>query len=463
MALIILLLALLPTPRAEPIKPPPGLPPFDPSKAVYDGFYFCDPNWCINALNPREGFARLNAQDPAVRELARQLSLFNVVEVPLPQGWSPPDASRDLLDFFLKSMKEQDRQVQEKREQFENAPPFDPSRAHYDPGPGMWCDSNWCVYDPNGPTGWMYGIPGCPTGQGLMCGWARLDAEDPAVRAAAVNQLANFWCEYLGACAVPITVRADRCPPDHPLCKDITPPAVDRGPGSGGGGGGGDRNPPASADACPAPQIIRFDPAWRIRSWPPNPVVAGQDPKREGIVYEIEVRIPPVIFRRYEKEPDRCEPVPDADGDGKPDRSGSCWTQVGDPPVRWPGDLKPGECRLVEERYPEPVEGQGALAMTLRRSSIEWIQNELAARYPGARVRMPRIRLPVQGQGTVLADRTFVLTARVNPKPVDPGLYDVEIAFNTAGTPVTAPRRILWRTPPDRPQPVYLLETTLVR
>jgi hypothetical protein len=191
--------------------------------------------------------------------------------------------------------------------------------------------------------------------------------------------------------------------------------------------------------------------------------VVGQDPKREGIVYEIEVRIPPVILRRYEKEPDRCEPVPDADGDGKPDRSGSCWTQIGDPPVRWPGDLKPGECRLVEERYPEPVEGQGALAMILRKSSIEWIQGELAARYPGARVRMPRILVPIQGQGTVLGDKTFVLTARVNPKPVDPGFYDVEIAFNTSGTPVTAPRRIEWRTPPDRPQPVYLLETTLVR
>jgi hypothetical protein len=273
-------------------------------------------------------------------------------------------------------------------------------------------------------------------------------------------------CKHLSICAdaAPLLVRADRCPPDHPLCKDITPRVVDGGHGGGGGGGGGgDRNPPASADACPAPEAIRFDPAWRIRSWPPNPVVAGQDPKREGIVYEIELRIPPVIFRRYEKEPDRCEPVPDANGDGKPDRSGSCWTQIGDPPVRWPGDLKPGECRLVEERYPEPVEGQGALAMVLRKSSIEWIQNELAARYPGARVRMPRILLPVQGQGTVLADKTFVLTARVNPKPVDPGFYDVEIAFNTAGTPVTAPRRILWRTPPDRPQPVYLIETTLVR
>ncbi len=34
----------------------------------------------------------------------------------------------------------------------------------------------------------------------------------------------------------------------------------------------------------------------------------------------------------------KCHPVPDADGDGRPDRGGSCWTTIGDPPVLWPGD-----------------------------------------------------------------------------------------------------------------------------
>lgn len=191
--------------------------------------------------------------------------------------------------------------------------------------------------------------------------------------------------------------------------------------------------------------------------------MVGQDPRKEGIRYEIEVRIPPVLYRRYEKEPDRCVPVPDADQDGKPDRDGSCRTTIGDPPVSWPGDLQPGSCRLVEERYPEPISGQGLLAMILRDSSRAWIQGELAARYPGARVRQPEIRLPVSGQGRILGDGTFVLAAVVNPRPVDPGYYDVSIVFNTDGTPVSSPRPIVWRTPADRPQPVYLLETTLVR
>jgi hypothetical protein len=371
--------------------------------------------------------------------------LFQVQQQQESSGWTPyvdPDQFGEGYQDFLREI-----------------PKFDPSRAWYDPFSGCWNDGNYCVYPNEGG----FGLWGIGTFYREACG----DADFCGIVS---GDVISIWAKYKGiadlycannTCIVRFKVGRDQCPPDHPLCKTL--PVVDRGPGGGGGGGGGDRNPPGGADACPAPEAIRFDPVWRIRSRPPNPVVVGQDPRREGIVYEIEVRIPPVIFRRYEKEPDRCEPVPDADGDGKPDRSGSCWTQIGDPPVRWPGDLKPGECRLVEERYPEPVEGQGALAMILRKSSIEWIQGELAARYPGARVRMPRILLPVQGQGTVLADKTFVLAARVNPKPVDPGLYDVEIAFNTAGTPVTAPRRIEWRTPPDRPQPVYLLETTLVR
>ncbi len=333
-------------------------------------------------------------------------------------------------------------------------PRFDLSRAWYDPLGGYWCDGNYCVYPNQGG----FGFWGIGTFYREACG----DADFCGIVS---GETISIWAKYQGiadlycangTCIVRFKVGRDQCPPDHPLCQTLL---TGGGGASGqpGGGGGGDRTPPGSADSCPAPEVIRFDPVWQVRSRPAYPIVVGQDPRREGIVYEIEVRVLPVIYRRYEKEPDQCVPVPDADQDGKPDRSGSC--SIGG----WPGDLQPGACRLVEERYPEPVQGSGALAMILRKSSIDWIQNELAARYPGARVRMPRILLPVAGQGAVLGDKTFVLTAVVNPKPEDPGYYDVEIAFNTAGTPVTAPRQIRWRTPPDRPQPVYLLETTLVR
>lgn len=349
-------------------------------------------------------------------------------------------------------------------------PPFDPSRAVLSPDGKMWCDPNWCIFSPDAAPQLYQG--GCAS----LCGLPRLsDAEDPDVRdwnliqqLAGKGELASWFVEggiFRDQPRLMFGPAFVSCPPDHPLCGRIPPAVISGTPGSGsgGGGGGGGGNPGGSAESCPVPEAIRFDPVWQVRSRPAYPIVVGQDPRREGIVYEIEVRIPPVLYRRYEKEPDVCVPVPDTDGDGKPDREGTCATQIGDPPVRWPGDLKPGQCRLVEERYPEPISGDGALAMALRASSIQWIQGELAARYPGARVRMPRILLPVRGEGRTLGDGTFVLTARVNPKPEDPGYYDVELAFRTAGTPVTAPREIRWRTPPDRPQPVYLLETTIVR
>jgi len=333
-------------------------------------------------------------------------------------------------------------------------PPFDPGRAVFDPRDGTWCDPNWCLFDPGGVNGWIYSSGKCAE----PCGYARWDAEDPDVRAYAYNPSyqdpAGLW---LAMPAILGGVPPWRIPnPDNPERTG--------GPGGGGGGNPGGGNPGhpgtpgGSADACPAPEAIRFDPVWTVRAWPPHPLVVGQDPRREGIRYEIEVRIPPVLYRRYEKEPDVCVPVPDADGDGKPDREGSCTTASG-----WPGDLQPGACRLVEERYPEPVAGEGTLRMTLRSSSREWILGELAARYPGATVRMPEILLRVPGQGEILGDKTFVLRAVANPKPADPGYYDVLLAFDTAGTPVSAPRRILWQTPADRPQPVYLLEVTIVK
>jgi hypothetical protein len=196
-----------------------------------------------------------------------------------------------------------------------------------------------------------------------------------------------------------------------------------------------------------------------IESLPPYPVVVGQDPERKGVIYRLVVRVPPVVYRRYEKEPDVCVPVPDANGDGKPDRSGSCWIQIGDPPVRWPGDLKAGSCRLVEERYPDPVAGDGRLEMILSPSSRAWIEGEMAARYPGARARMPQIRMPIRGQGEILADKTFVLRAEVNPKPVDPGIYLVEFLFRTSGTPVSQPIEIRKRIE----QKVWLMESAIVR
>ena len=59
--------------------------------------------------------------------------------------------------------------------------------------------------------------------------------------------------------------------------------------------------------------------------------------------FRVETKKVKDIYRDEEK----CNPVPDEDGDGQPDRGGDCWTTIGDPPVTWPGDK---ETRRVLDR-----------------------------------------------------------------------------------------------------------------
>lgn len=67
--------------------------------------------------------------------------------------------------------------------------------------------------------------------------------------------------------------------------------------------------------------------------------------------------------------------------------------------------------------------------------------------------------MTVRGTGGLRADQTFVYRAVVNPKPVDPGIYDVTVLFRTAGTGVTWPLTLR----EELEQKVYLLETTIVK
>ncbi|HXF70626.1 MAG TPA: hypothetical protein VNK89_12565 [Thermoflexus sp.] len=54
------------------------------------------------------------------------------------------------------------------------------------------------------------------------------------------------------------------------------------------------------------------------------------------------------------EERERCAPVADADGDGRPDAPGDCWTTIGDPPVIWPG-TKQSERVVVRKEWEAEV------------------------------------------------------------------------------------------------------------
>ncbi len=118
----------------------------------------------------------------------------------------------------------------------------------------------------------------------------------------------------------------------------------------------------------------------------------------------------------HTRREERCEPVPDANGDGRPDRGGNCWTTIGDPPVAWPGDKETVE--VIERKEWETEERDGILDLTaLGRPYAALHPAWLFIRGPDRtwevryvlRNGLPYLWIPLavrEGQGAVCADPT---------------------------------------------------------
>jgi hypothetical protein len=217
---------------------------------------------------------------------------------------------------------------------------------------------------------------------------------------------------------------------------------------------------------CPGPQEILGDPAYRLFQDPPHPVVVGQG--GSGVTVRVQVTIPDWILRRWHREPKKvCLPgTPEPGGiactteDGRPGhiewRHGECQS-CGDPSCQ--GGCPSGMCFVPycaseDERYAEYATG-GTIRLSLRPSSIDWIQGELAARYPGARVYQAVWESParVAGLYDVGGATAAILEARFPVR--DPGYYDVQVVVATN-------KRILTWTSPD-PVSAYLKDTSIIR
>ncbi|MCS6964966.1 MAG: hypothetical protein NZM16_13105 [Thermoflexus sp.] len=109
-----------------------------------------------------------------------------------------------------------------------------------------------------------------------------------------------------------------------------------------------------------------------------------------------------------------CEPVPDANGDGHPDRGGDCRVILGDPPVEWPGEKKIE--RYVKAKEWENREVDGILNLTALGYLYDGLHPPSGLAYtPDGRVRIPLIMrngqpwlwIPIavrEGQGVVCAN-----------------------------------------------------------
>ena len=198
--------------------------------------------------------------------------------------------------------------------------------------------------------------------------------------------------------------------------------------------------PPAKKPISPRPEVNL---GWGTAVT--HPIVVGQDPDRRGADVFVTIRSYPVTYIWYE--------------------------------------LNPTTGRWIEKRaaVTDYVDLNSIrLTATLTATSRAWIRNELAAKYPGARVRRPFWNLRAQPtyrvvRNRVLADGTNEVVLAVTRIPFeDPGVYTVRVSARTRGTswPGSSARDVqppaATRTPGQRiaanaPLRVYLLDATIVK
>jgi len=180
---------------------------------------------------------------------------------------------------------------------------------------------------------------------------------------------------------------------------------------------------------------------------PPNPVVVGQDKSKRGVDIHVRIVSPAVVYT-YEKwevvssETQCCHTDPDTgwkvcQADMSPcDNGWAGWSR--ETTDKW-------DCKEYKETYADPVDlGTLQVQLVLTGESKEWINTELARKYPGATVRHPVWELiPLGGWShyqAVDGSLNYVLDATILRTPLeDPGYYEMRVAGRTKGTRYTEP------------------------
>lgn len=197
-----------------------------------------------------------------------------------------------------------------------------------------------------------------------------------------------------------------------------------------------------------------------LGSDPLYPVVAAQDRNRLGVTFTLTVLLPPVRQTYYIAHPYQvCESCCNARGVC---RTCNCRTEY--------------QCEQRVQWLYERIRG-AEITLRLREGSRRWIEGRLALFHPGAIVHQPvhqgafQIVESAKQSGAVAR---FV--GRAQFFPPDPGMYDLTVVVQTDGVPGSpiGPRTLgsftravgpgvnpFWT--PDWRQPIYVLETSLVR
>lgn len=95
------------------------------------------------------------------------------------------------------------------------------------------------------------------------------------------------------------------------------------------------------------------------------------------------------------------------------------------------------------------------IRLSLRQSSVDWIQTELATRYPGARVYQREWQSPARPVGVYDLGNATSVTLEAHFPVRDPGYYDVSAIISTNKRTLTYQ--------PAQPVSAYLIDTSIIR
>jgi hypothetical protein len=177
-----------------------------------------------------------------------------------------------------------------------------------------------------------------------------------------------------------------------------------------------DEPPPPPPPQCPAPVVIPGEITFNgSKVAPEYPLVVGQDPDKRGVDIMFSASVAPTIYKTYVPKPvEECEVSTARVGGTR-----KCHI------VAW-------ECIENVQTFPECIDHVNA-SLSLAQSSIDWITDELAIRYPGAHVYDAKM-----GAGSSHDCSVSETTEGVQIR--DPGQWTLRVSGGTTGTPVSEPR-----------------------
>ncbi|MBN1137978.1 MAG: hypothetical protein JXM73_15415 [Anaerolineae bacterium] len=224
--------------------------------------------------------------------------------------------------------------------------------------------------------------------------------------------------------------------------------------------------PTATPGRCATASVSRSGPGTILfeKLAPPNPVVVGQDESKRGVDVRVRIVSPAVIYtyEKYEVVSFKTECCHSMGGCKDEDYDGCKYG--------WEGWSKKTTeewgCKQYKETYADPVDlGTLQVKAVLTAESRAWIANELARKYPGAKVRHPDWEIiPKDGWAAhdgIGSDKVYILDAIVRYIPFeDPGRYEMLVSGRTTGTPYTQAVPFNYNGGTFN---VFLIETALIK